>query len=204
MIVAETLEVEKRNDLSKSVLRELRQNGQVPGVLYGKDTETATVSVSYSRFMRVLKDQGVNNVINLKLDGKQTPVLVQDYQRDSIKDALLHIDFKKVDMAEKLDTNVGVELDGEPEGARDGGIVQQQMRELDIRCLPGNIPETVKVDISAMQIGDALSISNLDVPKDVEILNDAGEMVVTVLPPATENAEETDEEQDEAEDGGEA
>lgn len=198
------LQAEKRLDLRRSHLRQLRNQGYVPGILYGDTADNTPVQVLYTDFIKVLRAQGMNSVVHLDVqgEGKQT-VLIHDYQVDPLKDTLLHIDFKQVSMKEKVDTSVGIELQGEPAGVKEGGILQQNLREIEIRCLPGDIPSTITLDISSLAIGDSLTVSDLPLPEGVEFLTDETESVVSVLPPEKSEEQEENEAENDGEPAGE-
>ncbi|GAB7387216.1 50S ribosomal protein L25/general stress protein Ctc [Bacillaceae bacterium] len=187
----------KRTDLSKSNRKRLRKEGQIPAILYGKEVETTPIYVSGRDFHRVLKEHGINTIIDLEVEGNGTlPVLVYDYHTDVIKGDIIHIDFKKINMNEEIETVVPLDFVGEAKGEEAGGVLQIQLRELEISCLPDRIPEEITVDISSLDIGDRLTVADLQLPEGIEVLNDGDEIVVTVLEPTLDpvNEGETPEE----------
>lgn len=184
------LSVERRESRPRSILSELRRQGRVPGVVYGKGLDTELVHVNGPEFLRFLQQEGTSSVIELSFpDGKSRQVMIREVQQDRIKDRIVHVDFKEVNMNEPVDTAVPVELQGEAVGVKEGGILQQQLRSVDIRCLPNRIPDQVKVDISGLEIGESIQTSQLNLPSGVELLSEL-EVIASVLPPQMEQEEQ--------------
>lgn len=192
--MAITLQVEKRSVKPKSVRKQLRQSGKVPAVIYGKETDNLPIAVDDIKMTKILRDEGNYAVLELDVDKDESyQVMVFDVQRDPIKNALVHIDFKTIRMDEKVNSEVTVELVGEPAGAREGGVLQQALRSLEISSLPNERPDVISCDVSALNIGDSLTVADLNVPDNVDVLNDPQENVVSVVPPAQEEPVVSDE-----------
>jgi large subunit ribosomal protein L25 len=191
--MAYTVEAQKRENRPRSILTRLRREGRIPAVLYGKKTGNELLHLDYSQFLRFLQQEGTSAVINLKLpDGKTKHVMIKELQKDPIKDVILHVDLYEINMNEPVDTETVIELNGEPAGVKEGGILQQQLRTVEIRCLPNNIPDALTVDISELKIGDSVLLRDVKLPEGVELLSDPEEVVASVLPPQIEREKETE------------
>lgn len=200
--MAVQLQAERRNDLKKSATKEARNKGQLPAVLYGKGKETKAISLDSIELVKTIRDEGRNAIISLKIEGESpVDVMLHDYQMDPIKDELLHADFYIVDMSEKMDVEVSLNLEGEAEGARDGGVLQQPLYELQVRAKPREIPDEISVDISELKIGDSITVADLETADNYEILDDPETTIATVLAPDTMDdiEEETPDEDQEPE-----
>jgi large subunit ribosomal protein L25 len=184
-----SLKAENRNGLTKSEVKNLRSSGKVPAVVYGKKVGAMTVAVDAKELLALLRS---NPHAILEMDipqsGKQ-PVMIHEVQRDHITRNLLHIDFHQINMDEPVKTSVTLEFVGEAKGAEEGGMLQIQMHELEIRCLPTHIPGSVAVDVSGMELGDTLVVRDLVLPEGVELKSHPDDVLVTLLAPQKEVAE---------------
>jgi len=159
-----TLQADKRDGRGKNEARRLRASGRIPAVLYGAEKNTAVeIAVDPKALLRILhSESGVNTLIGLQLDGADTQVLVKEYQLDPIGHKLLHADFYQVAMDRMLTVTVPVVLKGEARGVKQqGGIVDFVSREIEIECLPGDIPEHVDVDVSELMLNQGLRVRDL-------------------------------------------
>lgn len=191
------LKAKKREDLSRSMTTQLRQEGFIPAVVYGKGKETQSITVDSVELLKTVRDEGRNAIISLDVeDGTPVDVMLHDYQTDPIKGEVIHVDFYIIDMTAEMDVAVSLRLEGEAEGTREGGILQQPLFELQVRATPDNIPEEIVVDISELDIGDNLSIADLPKSDEYEFIEDADMTVAVVLPPEAEEEEEPAEEVD--------
>ncbi|UOQ44673.1 50S ribosomal protein L25/general stress protein Ctc [Halobacillus salinarum] len=182
--MAITLKANQRQDLKQSVTRELRQEGNVPGVVYGKEKDPVTVSVNSIELLKTVRDEGKNAIISLDIDGGSTVnVMLHEYQIDPLKDELIHADFYVVNMSEEMDVEVPVHLEGESIGSKEGGVLQQPMYELAIRAKPSDIPEEILIDVSELNIGDSIMVSDLKAARNYEITEDENATIVSVTPP---------------------
>lgn len=185
--MAVKLKAKLREDLTRSATRELRKNGQVPAVVYGKDKDAKTVSIDNMELLRTVRDEGRNAIISLDVEGDSpVDVMLHEYQMDPIRNELLHVDFYMIDLTEALDVEVSVRLEGEAEGTREGGILQQPLYELQVRAIPSAIPEEIVVDVTELQIGDTITVADLPVSDDYEYLDEEDTPVAVVLPPEVE------------------
>ncbi|TVY06803.1 50S ribosomal protein L25 [Paenibacillus cremeus] len=194
--MATTLRAEARTSSSKGDRKKLREQGKVPGVVYGKGITDTPISIDQKELLAQLKSNP-HAIIEMEVPqfGKQ-PVMIHEVQRCTLSRQLLHVDFHQINMNEPVNTTVRLEFVGEPAGVKMGGILQLQHHEIDIRCLPQQIPASIEVDISALDIGENLHISELKLPSGIEVRNDPHDMVATILVP--QKAEEPVEEAPEA------
>lgn len=182
------LQASERTEIGKG-LAKVRTQGFIPAVVYGKGLKPLSLSVSNKEFHKVISGAaGSNVIITLKVSGGQAlPVLTHEIQRNPITDELLHIDFHQINMDEKIRAKIHVMLKGEPVGVKeDAGILVHSLRELEVKCLPGDIPDQFEIDIKNLRINDAVHVSDIKPPKGVEFLTPGQEVVVSVAPPAKE------------------
>lgn len=175
---------------TRSDLKKLRNTGKVPAVVYGYGTKNTSVKVDEVEFIKVIREVGRNGVIDLGVGSKTIKVMVSDYQFDPLKNQITHIDFLAINMTEERTVDVPVQLVGEAVGAKEGGVVEQPLFDLQITATPENIPESIEVDITDLQINDSYSVGDIKVSGDFTIENDPEESVVTVVPPTDEPSEE--------------
>ncbi|WP_077602850.1 50S ribosomal protein L25/general stress protein Ctc [Oceanobacillus sojae] len=195
--MAVKLNAQKREDLAKSATNEIRNNGRIPAVVYGKNKDPKTVSVDSVDLVKTVRDEGRNAIISLQVEGSDSvDVMLHDYQIDPIKDDLLHADFYIVNMSEEMDVEVSLRLDGESKGEKEGGVLQQPFYEIQVRAKPSDIPEEIVVDVSELDVNDSLSISDLKVTGNYEFLDDPDTTIASVVPPTTEEDLETDTDED--------
>jgi len=191
-----TLAGYQRPDTKKTVTRQLRKEGMIPAVIYGH-SEPVSISISAQEFEKKFHSVSENTIINLNVDkDRKYDVLVKDYQEDMVKNRILHIDFYEIEQGKVLRTNVPVHFEGVPQGVRNGGIVEVQLHDVEIECLPKDIPESFVLDIAAMQIGDALHVSDIPVSDSVRILTPEDHDIVAITAVkvgAVETAEEAEE-----------
>jgi large subunit ribosomal protein L25 len=192
------VEADKRVEFGKNASRRLRATGRIPGVVYGRNFETVSVAVDPKRITEVLaSESGRNTIFSLRFGGRSTDVLIKDYLLDPLKGTLLHADFQHVSMDELMDFRVPVEISGSPVGVKSGGVLDLVLRDIEVECLPGDVPDEIVVRVDDLDIGDAIRVSELKVESDkVKILTDPDLVVLTVVPPRAE--EELVEEEEEA------
>ncbi len=174
--------------------RRLRRSGRVPGIVYGGGADPVVIDVDARELRLALAGSGA--VIDLSVDGdKATPVVLKDSQRDPVRGQTTHVDLLRVRLDEKIRATVPLELENvdEAPGVKQGGVLEQITRELEVEALPTAIPESVTHDVSTMDIGDTILLSAVRAPAGVELLDDPEETVVATLSPPrlqTEVAEE--------------
>ena len=174
----------KRERLGKGGARKARQNGEIPGVLYGHGETPIPVTVGARAFDLALRShKGGNPIVNLAVGEGEYTALVRDVQYDPMTHAILHLDFQHISLTETIEVRVGVHLTGLPIGVKDGGgILETILRELEVRCLPTTIPSSIDIDVSNLNVGDSIHVRDVVVP-EVTILTDADATIATVVPP---------------------
>src|SRR3954463_11175832 len=193
-----TLEVDARPERGTRATRRLRREGIVPGVVYGGTGQEDAVSfkVNARSLRHVLVDGSA--LIDLKVDGKTLPVIVKDRQLDPVRDEIIHIDLLEVRLDEKIQTQVGVHIEGAEEapGIKEGGVLEHVTHQLNIEALPTAIPEAIVVDVSGMEIAATMHLSEITPPEGVDFLDDPEETIIAtvVVPTEVEEPEEIEEE----------
>lgn len=180
------LNANKREDTGKKLSKSLRREGRVPGVYYIHGEDSVPVSVDIKELRNIIHSEA--SIIGLKVDGgKVTQSVIRDIQWDPIYGDPLHVDFMGINLKEKLQVTLPVYVVGTPLGvSQDGGILQHIVREIEVECLPLDIPEHLEVDVSNLEIGDTIRIEDLPVDRDkVEVLNEPDQTVAVVRPPVT-------------------
>ena len=178
-----TLEAQPREAGTKNQARRVRREGKIPGVVYGAGKDALSVSVDPRHVLRILRsDSGHNTIFDLALNGgERTKAMIVDWQYEPIKGHLLHIDLKRIAMDKALRVSVPVMLQGVPLGVRtEGGILEQMLREVEIECLPGDIPSHIDVDVSELTFGKVLRVSDLPHNEKLKFLSDANQPVAHV------------------------
>ena len=206
------LKAKIRTTVGNSPARVMRRQGQIPAILYGPETEPVLLAVAVNDLEQVLKKGKSGQVVlNLVIQNGETstrPAMIKELQTHPLSRNFLHVDFYEIAMDRKINVNIPVVTIGKSKGVEDGGILQIIRRELEVLCLPFEIPETIEIDISDLDIGDSIHVSDISLEGDVEFLEDAHFTIVTVLSPRVEEIVEEEElEEDEeavAEEEGEA
>ncbi len=181
-----TLNAERRSVSGKGAARKLRQAGMVPAVVYGHGRDTESLTLSLAELEKVLQGSSGSTVIELSVDGKPMRTLIREIQRHPTRKTIAHVDFFEIHAGEKITLAVPLALVGSPEGVRNaGGVLEQFERDLEIEVLPRHIPERIEVDVSELNIGDSLHVSDISV-ENAEILADGSKTICTVVPPRVE------------------
>lgn len=181
----------------------VRRDAMIPGVLYGREVEPIHLSLPVADVNQLIQHGTANMLIDLTAGKKKYTVMLKDKQRHRIKGDILHLDFYAVDLEQKLTATVPLQLVGESPGVKEGGILQQQTREIEVRCLPTEIPQGFELDISSLGIGDSSTVADIVIPEEIEVLTPDTEVVVSILAPRLEEevedleAEETEAQQTE-------
>jgi large subunit ribosomal protein L25 len=177
------LEAQPREAGTKNQARRVRREGKIPAVVYGASKDAVPVSVDPRHVLRILRsDSGHNTIFDLALDGgERTKAMIVDWQYEPIKGHLLHIDLKRIAMDKALRVSVPIVLQGVAEGVKtEGGILEQMLREVEIECLPGDIPSHIDVDISHLTFGKVLRVCDLPHNEKLKFLSDANQPVAHV------------------------
>ena len=184
---------------------QLRRAGLVPCVLYGNNVKSTPLQGNHKELMKTFVKAGENTVVSLAVDGKAVPVLFHSLDFDSTTDNILHVDFYAVDMKKEIEAKVPLHIVGEPPVVKNlGGMILNVIDHVTVRCLPGNLPHQIEVNVSTLEnFGDHVVISQLSVPKGVEILEEPEQQVVNAHAPRAEEVEEKPAEGEAAAEGAE-
>ena len=179
------LKVRERESFGSAESRRLRRSGWIPGVLYANGDSSTPLAVEEKSLKRALGSDGGSAILTLTFEGKnkEHPAILKEYQANPLGRGVMHVDFMEVRMDQPVEAVVRLELEGNPVGLRDGGILDHTLRELHVRCLPGDIPESIHHGIEEMQIGDSLKVGDIAVPANVEILNEPESQVASIMAP---------------------
>jgi len=183
------LKAESRVQGGKNVARRLRREGVIPAILYGKDVEPLPLRVSAREWRNLQGRVKSNTIIKMELKrndhAEERPVMLKDLQRATLSDVVLHIDFLQVSMERAVQVEVPIHLVGDPVGVVKGGVIEQHLRSIMVESLPGQIPEKIDVDISALDIGDSVHVNEISLP-GIKLLAPPDVAVVGVTPPQAE------------------
>src|SRR5258707_7631120 len=178
------VEAAPREDRGKNAARRLRNTGQVPGVLYGGKGEPVAVSVNTKQVAGILRSEsGHNTIFKVKLGAQQHPAILKDWQVDPVKGSLLHVDLLKIAMDVRMKVKVPVHTFGEPQGVKlQGGIFEMVTREVEIECLPSEIPGEFRVDVTPLMIGMQLRAADVPIdPEKIKLLTDPTRVLAHVV-----------------------
>ncbi len=193
------LTAEPRTNVGKGASRRLRRTGKVPGILYGTEKEAQNIQLDHNDLMHRLENEAFySHILTLKLNGKSEEVVLRDLQRHPFKPKLLHVDLQRISATEEISMRVPIHILNEANcpGVRDDkGVVNSLMTQLEVLCLPKDLPEYLEVDIAGMYIGDSVQLSDVVLPEGVqlEILvsgGDPNQSILTIQPPMAEEVEE--------------
>jgi large subunit ribosomal protein L25 len=179
---------ESRNETGKNANRRLREKGLIPGILYGAAKETVAVSVSPKEIGSILKSAaGANTLFDLDLGGERRKVILKEFQREPLKGKILHADFYEVALDKTLEVKVQLELTGVPVGVKtQGGVLDFVTRELEVECLPADIPEKITIDVSHLELNKHFRVSELKLSDKVTILTEPDVVIAHVVMPRAE------------------
>ncbi|HEX7254958.1 MAG TPA: 50S ribosomal protein L25 [Gaiellaceae bacterium] len=193
------LEVAERESRGSAESRRLRKQGLIPGVLYGRGKPPHAISVSERELRRVLTGpSGLHAILDVVLDGQKAThaSILKDYQQDVITGRIAHIDLQEVRLDQPIHAQVVIELVGESAGTKEGGVLSQVTREINVEALPMEVPERIEVDISAMNIGDTLRLTDVAKQDGVTFLDDPEETVLATVTVPTQIIEPEPEEEE--------
>ncbi len=180
------IEVKKRDVKKKSMLNNYRRQGLIPAIAYGENIEPTPIVLNKRDFLRTLRNEGVNVIFDLTLEGKNYPSIIKELQRDPVKDTILHIDFMIVDINKPVITVIPVETTGVSKGEKLGGLLDQELYELEVEALPLDLPDKVVVDVSDLDMHDVIFVKDLNVSEKVKVLTPPDTPVVSIVAPARE------------------
>ena len=186
------LDVETRSELGKSRVNDLRKKGFIPAVVYWEGKESQALKVSHRALLQLIHQHRIEGVvINLKIKDdtkkKARPCLIKEIQYDPVKGDIVHVDFNEVSLTKEIKVNVPVATKGEPMGVKqEGGSLEHILWEIEVECLPTQIPNQIEVDVSQLKIGDSIHIKDISFPSNIKVLNDPGAIVLSVAAPIKE------------------
>jgi len=188
------LEAELREEKGSAKARELRNNGYLPSVVYFHGKDALSIKFSKSALLKLVHQHRLESVIiNLKIKddkkAKGRPCLVKEIQYDPVSEDIIHVDFNEISLTETIKVNVSIEVKGEPIGVKqEGGSLEHILWELEVECLPTNMPKNIEVDVSALKMGEAIHVKDMVFPEGVKPLNDPAAVVLHVAAPMKEEA----------------
>ncbi|MBU5255461.1 50S ribosomal protein L25 [Tissierella praeacuta] len=188
------MQIQKRTDSGKNPVKKMRKNNVIPAVVYSRGGETVSVSVDSSEFLRVYKSAGSSSLLGLELEGEKIPAIIKEIQRDPVKNQILHVDFQKLNMDEKVKMTVPIVLLNRDNIKLQPSILTQILDQIEIECLPSNIPNGAEVDVADMDFTTPIMVKDLGLAKDskVTILRELDDVVCTLSQPSI-NKEDEDE-----------
>ncbi|OHC06395.1 MAG: hypothetical protein A3J92_01725 [Planctomycetes bacterium RIFOXYC2_FULL_41_27] len=172
------LKAEKRTTRGSKAVKKLRGSGQIPAILYGHKPDNVMLCLNEHDFTRILHSG--TRMINLTVDNKKESALIKDVQYDNLLDRVLHVDFSRIDLTERVKLRVPLEVHGEPVGVKEGGVLTHVMKDVEIECLPTAIPEKIKVNISELGIGKAIHVKELPVLEGIQYISETELVVASV------------------------
>ncbi|MBI9106924.1 MAG: 50S ribosomal protein L25 [Spirochaetales bacterium] len=197
-----TINAEIRTELRKSAAKKMRTEGRIPAVIYGHN-DPMNISVDAKEFSKKFEKISENTIITIAIGKDSYSVLVKDFQDDILTSKIQHIDFFEIEKGKTLKTNVPIHIEGSAKGVREGGVLEQRLHELEVECLPTDIPEIITIDVSHLEAGDAIHVADIEIPKGVKVLNMLEQTVVSVTLVREEVEEDIEEELSEGEVAGE-
>ena len=198
MALAQTLKGVKRELKGKGHLHELRRGQMIPSIVYGQGREPLPIALEGRNLNRIFSHHGYSGLFSLELEGEPRPILalVREVQRHPVNREINHLDFLEVSMTEKITSNVPIHIIGEEEITKQGAILQAGAKELEVSCLPADLPESVTVDVSQLQIGEKVTVADLAVGANVEKISDPDTVVAVILGASKSTDDETTEEEE--------
>src|SRR5689334_8554199 len=185
------LAAELRSDKGSRPAGRLRREGRLPGVVYGLGEDSVSVTVNAHQLGTILSSKsGANTLITLQLDGQDQLALARQIQRDPVKGALVHVDFIRVRADQTIQAEVRIDLQGEAQGLDQGGMLEQMMHTLTVEGKPGQLPNEIVHDVSALELGDQLHVSDLAIPAGITVVNEPEDLIATISQPRGLEAEE--------------
>ncbi|PAB57009.1 50S ribosomal protein L25 [Anaeromicrobium sediminis] len=183
-----------RNQIGSNACHRMRTEGRIPGVVYGHDIENSVIELDKRDLDTLIKSYGSNALIDLHTEGSQNLVMIKEVQRDIVSNDIIHIDFQKISYGTPIHTMVPIRLVGKGKVESSEGVVQQQMSQIEVECLPQNIPDSIDVDVSMLKPGNPLKIGDVEFAEEISIMNN-GEDVIAALIKADRKIEEPEVEQ---------
>jgi large subunit ribosomal protein L25 len=179
-----TVTAEPRSTRGKNEARRLRVKGLTPAVLYGAERDTVPISINPKEVQKILRSSaGHNTIFNLTVQGlEDTPVMIVDWQNDPVRENLLHVDLKRIDLSKRIRIGVRINTTGEPKGVKiQGGLLEIVTREIEVECLPDDIPELYTLDVTELMIGQNLRASDVPLPESIKLVSAPDQVIAHVV-----------------------
>ncbi|RKD28817.1 50S ribosomal protein L25 [Thermohalobacter berrensis] len=168
-----------RNEVGTNQSNRLRRNGYVPGVLYGQNLTNYPLEIDAKELNRIIRQYGQNALIDIDVNGVKYPAIIKEVQRDPVNGRIIHVDFQYINTEKKIHTTVPIVLSGK-EQAEKRGVLQQQVKDLEIECYPNSVPKHIKVNVSNLPVGKSLKVSDVEFGEELTVLNDNNEIIVSL------------------------
>ncbi len=175
-----SLKVSKREVRPRSIRNKLRHEGKIPAIVNGYKVESTPIAIDAKEFDRILRAHGLNTVITLTIDSKKVNTLVQDYSSDTFTGQVTHVAFLSVDMKEETEVEAEVVLTGESAGVKAGGVLTQNLYSVTVSATPDKLPENVEVDVTALEIGQSITVGDIPTSDEYTIVTNAEEQIAAV------------------------
>jgi len=189
------LEATERVKDKRSTLTNIRKAGNIPAILNGPN-QSQPIYINSADFLKTIRTTGRNGIIKLAINNNQHSVMLHEVQTDPIKSEIIHADFQIVNMSEEVTVDVNINLVGEAAGVKDGGLLQQSIHQISISALPSDIPQSIDIDVSQVEVGDVITLEDINTNGKFTINQDTSQVVASVLAPRQEEEISTGEEQE--------
>ena len=190
------IKAEARTDVGKQAAKHLRQEGRLPAVVYGESQDPVKCVVDRKDLEDILQDRGRNAILTLDMangGGAGQHMIIKEIQHHPLRREILHVDLHRISLTQKINVEVRIEGEGTPVGVRlGGGILEHMLHHLEVECLPTEIPDAIRYDVSEMEVGDSVHVSDLSVEGDVSIVTEGDRSVFVVAPPTVAQVDEED------------
>jgi large subunit ribosomal protein L25 len=198
------LAANERKDFKHSTTTKLRSEGNFPAIVYGRNVQAKPIYINSADFTKTMREAGRNGVLTLTVGNEKFSVMLHDLQKDPLKNEVMHADFQVIDMSKEVEASVNVVLTGDAPGVKEGGVMQQAIHQLSIRALPQNIPSSIEADVSNLQVGDTITVGDIEKNGKYEVNHEPTETIASILPPKQEEDIDSGEQQDEVGEAEEA
>lgn len=190
------LYAQERSKATRAIMNSLRENGNIPAILYGKNVSNTPISVEKLDFKKQMNEIGKNGIFTIDVDGKRQQAIVRNYEVDPITREIIHIDFLAVNSLTVITADVRIVLVNEAEGVKDGGVLQQSMFDLSVTTNVNRLPDAIEVDVTHLQVGETITVGKIRQQYPFEINHEDDEVIASILPPRQEEEISTGEEQE--------
>lgn len=169
-----------RNDIGSNPSHRIRDNGQIPGVVYGENIEPKTIELDKKEFNSVLRNYGTSVLVDLDIEGQKMTSMIKEIQRHPIRNEIMHVDFQTISYDKPIHATVPVTLIDKNKVENSDATIQHQLRELYVECLPQNIPENIEISVKSLAFGHPMKISDVEFAQDITVLHDEGEIIASL------------------------